>query len=403
MAQAHKKVRGNAAHAQKFQAHKTARQMERFKDLNAQRSAIHQQLVGRSAMLPMPGVGCTHDSTRFRPVHLEPQRWRSRPEYAIVSVTHDGVTLSLASSAAMGGKLVYFNGDGVDAASFDFTQCPSEHGRGAVLNGAEEHALFTCGNNLLQRLINEADQEPGEFILPRLMIMTNCVKVDERKLDALAEAVAPELRAVYRKKLKEDAGVISLGQLFGRAELMPDSEIVDAFAENRAYEDFSELLGSPEINPARKVLAAVNPARDILAESGCQPGWEETATQDFVEKALSEMRARLPLHERATDSDLYAALLAPATKVQFSVPMENVPRSSIVQAMRSAMPFSAAIRHVVSDEELLAAAADPAGPMIVGRYGKTQVFRTADMKLPSYARGGFFAAPRSVTLELSQQ
>jgi hypothetical protein len=55
----------------------------------------------------------------------------------------------------------------------------------------------------------------------------------------------------------------------------------------------------------------------------------------------------------------------------------------------------------VTDVELIEAAKNPLDPLVVKAYSRIQCFRTEDMKLPSYATGGFFAQPRAVEVPLA--
>ena len=377
------------------------RQQERWQDLIAQFDGCYEQLIGRGAALVLAGHKCTHTPDEFRPVHIEMPRWRNRPAWLILTVGADKMILSSAMSQHRDGKLHYMNGNGEYPCSFDFYQMPRKGARGEVMDGFLQHIMFTCGCNLLQELINTVHKPAGNFVLPRLMIMTNHVKIDEAKLDALAETVMPEMRDVYKQKRREEVGVYSLGQLFGDAELMRDDDIKDAFIEQRVYEDYRELLGAAHINPARKIFLANNPARVVLNEAGLPGDWACTADTALVDKLIKEMRSRLPLPERALDSDLIDALENPAAPVKFSVPVEKVPASAIVKAMRKTFPLGAAIGHAVTDEDLLAAVKRPYEPMIVRNYAKIQVFSQESMVLPNYATGTFFARPRASDLELA--
>jgi len=389
-----KQLRGGKKFHQALEHVGADRSQERWVDLIRQFDGCYKPLIGRGAMLVLPGHKCAHTSDEFRPVHRELPRWRSRPAMVFLTVGAEKMLLSVAMSFADDGKLVYVNGNGEQPCSFDFYQMPRKGGRGEVLDSFVQHKLFAVGCNLLQELLNTVERPAGQLELPQLRILTDHVKIDEAKLEALAAEVQPELRDAYVDRLREEAGVISLGQLFGNAEVMFDEDIASAFAENRAYEDYSSLLGAEHLNPARKLLLAANPARAVLSAAGLPDDWATTADEKLVDRLLSEMRQRIPLPERALDSDLLDALENPAAPVKFSIPLCAMPAGAIVAAMRRAFPKGAAVQHAVSDEDLLAAARAPYAPLIVRGYSKTQVFELGSIKLPSYAAGSFFARPR---------
>jgi hypothetical protein len=218
----------------------------------------------------------------------------------------------------------------------------------------------------------------------------------------MVAAIRPELRdADYERKKREESVVTHLGETYCDAAVMSDEAVKDGFIENRAYEDYSALLGTTRSNPFRKIHLAVNPAFAVLTEMNLPLDWASTATTGLVDKLLKEMRARLPLPERALDSDLLDALENPAQPVKFSVPVEKVPLPAIVGAMRNALPKGAALRHAVEDADLLAAAQKPDEDLFVRNYSKIQVFSHESIRFPSYATGSFFARPRATGLELA--
>jgi hypothetical protein len=249
----------------------------------------------------------------------------------------------------------------------------------------------------------ETQHEPaGQLMLPRLLIRTNHVRVDEEKFAAKVNAIRPELRSAdYERKKREEAGVVLLGQLYGDAELLSDDEVRNGLIEGRAFEDYSTLLGAKRSNPVRKIYLATNPALAVLTEMNLPLDWASSATTELVDKLLKEMRAQLPLPERALDSDLIEALENPAEPVKFSVPVEKVPMAAIVKAMKNALPKGAALRHAVDDADLITAAANPGDDLIVRSYSKTQVFSHESICFPSYATGSLFARPRATGLELA--
>jgi hypothetical protein len=281
---------------------------------------------------------------------------------------------------------------------------PRKGAHGEVLDGFKQHKLFANGCDMLQKLLDEQDEPAGDLVLPRLLIKTNRgrVDIDEAKFAAMVAAIRPELReANYESKKRSEAVVTYLGETYCDAAVMSDEAVKDGFIENRAFEDYSALLGTTRSNPYRKIHLASNPAFAVLTEMNLPLDWASTATTELVDRMLKEMRHRLPLPERALDSDLLDALENPSQPVKFSVPVEKVPIPAIVKAMKNALPKGSALRHSVEDADLHAAAQKPDEDLFVRNYSKIQVFSHESIRLPSYASGTFFARPRGTGLELA--
>lgn len=393
--------------ASKAAAAMTARQIKRYEDLLGQYRDLAGQvkMAGRSAMVVLPGAGCKHDPNMFRPVHrLEPD-FRNRPTFVVLSAgPHASLTLNIVESQPNNGKLNY-----KVKAQYNYALAPELGcGPGDRLD-AQQHVIMTAANNLLQELVNTAASEPGRLSLPRLVIMTKRIKVDERKLRAIAEDVAEPMRDLFIKKRREESEIISHGQLFGDAALLYDGEIKAAFTHESAYEDYEDILGAEQANPARKVFMAANPAAALLREAGVHklPAGEQSDA--IIADLLGKMRDRLPWPELATDEDLLDALAKPTAPINFSGRVEDLPASVIVRAMRAAMPAAAAVRDRVTDEELLEAARNPGKPLVVHAYSKIQVFPTEHLNnLPNYATGSLLvveaqaaATPAATTIELA--
>lgn len=381
-----------------------SRSQERYRDLIRQFDGCYKKLIGRDDLMALPGNKCQHSPDEFRPVHVELPRWKSRPELVFLTVGPEQMLLSVARSEHRDGKLFYMNGNGELPCSFDFYQMPRKGAHGAVLDGFKQHKLFALGCDLLQQLLDTQDEPVGELVLPRLLIKTSRgrVDIDEAKFDAMVAAIRPELRdADYERKKREESVVTHLGETYCDAAVMSDAAVKDGFVENRAFEDYSALLGATRSNPIRKIHLASNPAFAVLTEMNLPLDWAATATTELVDKLLKEMRARLPLPERALDSDLLDALENPSQPVRFSVPVAKVPVAAVVKAMKNALPKGAALRHAVDAADLLVAAQNPGEDLVVRNYSKIQVFSHESICLPSYATGSFFARPRANGLELA--
>jgi hypothetical protein len=401
-------VKQHAKNFRAFDSHEAgesfSRSQERYRDLIKQFDGCYKKLIGRDTLLVMPGNKCKHAPDEPRPVHVELPRWKGRPEFLFLTVGPERMMLSVARSEHRDGALFYMNGNGELPCSFDFYQMPRKGAHGEVLDGFKQHKLFANGCDMLQKLLDEQDEPAGDLVLPRLLIKTNRgrVDIDEAKFAAMVAAIRPELReANYESKKRSEAVVTHLGETYCDAAVMSDEAVKDGFIENRAFEDYSALLGTTRSNPFRKIHLAVNPAFAVLTEMNLPLGWASTATTGLVDKLLKEMRARLPLPERALDSDLLDALENPAKPVKFSVPVEKVPLPAIVEAMKNALPKGSALRHSVEDADLLAAAQKPDEDLFVRNYSRIQVFSHESIRLPSYAAGTFFARPRATGLELA--
>jgi hypothetical protein len=332
------------------------------------------------------------DPEMFRPVHKELPKFRGRPTFIVLRVVrHDRLLISEVESLPGGNKLQY-----TVKRWFDFGLPPLRGAKGEALDGPANHVLLTAGNNLLQELINTVDteyEELSEPSLPKLVIMLDRVRIDEAKLEKLAAAIEPaELRPRYMQGRREAAEISSLGELFGDAEVLMDAEVAAGLRQRRAYEDFEELLGAPEQNPARKIFMANNPAREILRAANLTGDWAESADEATVDGLIAKMREAIPLHERASDSDMLDGLTAPGKDLRFSVPIDRIASQVVIKAMRAAIPPARAILKHVTDAELLEAAKHPYSPLLVHAYSKIQVVRADSLTaLPSYASGTFFA------------
>jgi len=383
---------------------RTARQIARHGDLLDQFRALRDGLVGKSAMVVLPGMGCRHDANMFRPVHRQEPHFRNRPQYVTLLVgPNSSLTLNVVESRPQGGKLQY-----LVRRSHNYTLAPEAGIGPGTRMDAKHHVLMTAANNLLQELVNTADMPTKPLALPKLVIMTRRIKIDESKLRALAESVDPALRPLFIKKRREESEIISHGQLFGDAELLYDSEIANAFKNRWAYEDFEDVLGAEHINPARKVFFAANPAMALLREAGVHKLGTGEKSDATIAELLPKMRERLPWPELATDENLLDALANPTKPVDFSIGLSELPSSVIIRAMRAALPPASALREHVTDDELLAAARAPYEPLRVNAYSKIQIFNPEELgNLPNYAFGSFteIPAPRHslppVTLELA--
>lgn len=367
----------------------TARQLARHADLIEQYREIAHNLNGRAAMIVLPGNGCRHATDMFRPVHRQEPNFRNRPMFVVlVAGPNAALTLNVAESRPQGCSLNY-----KITRNHDYTLAPMAGCGSGIRLDARHHVLMTAANNLLQEMVNTADQDPGYPILPKLVIMTQRIKLDERKLRQIAEDVDSAMRDLFIKKRREESEIISHGQLFGDAELLYDGEIKQAFINGLAYEDYEDLLGAEFVNPARKVFMAANPAMDLLREAGVHKLPAGSTSDAVIADLVLKMRERLPWPELATDEDLLDALAKPTAPINFSLKIGVLPQSVIVRAMRAAIPPASALRGHVTDDELLEAARDPSKPMVVHAYSKIQIFKSENLKLPNYASGSLTELP----------
>jgi hypothetical protein len=383
---------------------KTERQLIRLNDLLEQFKEAADVLVGRSALVVLPGEGSRHDPNMFRPVHTESFYFPSRPQLVLLSVVaEDRLILSFVESRPFRNKLVY------KIRHSENLMAPDESGNTIYTRENAPHVLMTAGNNLLQELVNTADIPSAvtDLVLPRLVVQTDAVRIDENKLAQLAVATGIEsesLRTLWMQRRRESAEIMSCNTLFADAELISDAEIAAAFRQYRAYEDYEPLLGSPESNPARKVFMAKNPAKDVLKAAGLGPDWAAAANDELIDSLLKTMRAQLPIPELALYTDLLDGLAQPDKPLNFSNSVNHVSSSAVVRAMRSAIPTLSALLKHVTDEELITAARNPSEPLIVHAYARIQQFPTEQLyNLPNYAEGNFVPPEGPNSLELSAE
>jgi hypothetical protein len=397
-----------AAGAKSNHDERTKRQLDRHRDLMWQYNQLAHSLVGRAAFEVLPGPGSEFDPDMFRPVHKELPKFHGRPTFIVLRVVrHDRLIISEVESLPNGNRLEY-----TVKRWYDFGLPPIRGAQGEALDGPANHVLLTAGNNLLQELINTVDVEHEQLeepALPKLVIMLDKVRIDEAKLEKLAAAIEPaDLRPRYMQGRREAAEISSLGELFGDAEVLKDAEIAAGLRQRRAYENFEELLGAPEQNPARKIFMAKNPAREILKAADLPEDWAESADQALIDGLIAKMREAIPMHERASDADILDGLVDPNRNINFSVPVDRLPSSVVLKAMRAAIPPARAVLKHVTDAELLHAARHPYSPLRVHAYSRIQVVRADSLTaLPSYASGSFFhvepVPPVTTVVELAAE
>ncbi len=150
----------------------------------------------------------------------------------------------------------------------------------------------------------------------------------------------------------------------------------------RVYEDFSQLLGVVTWNPARDVLRSErpNPAASVLKLAGIdyrQPDWQEGQigmdTMDALEAAMR--RALGPGSEMFAQEDIYDALANPNQKANASKSAKQMLAAMgedvVIRHMRSLLPEL--IVEGCTDDDLRAAAQNPAGPLIASGLCQVQV------------------------------
>jgi len=395
---------------------KSQRQLCRYLDLREDFLRYADCLVGRGALLVLPGPGCAHSIDQFRPLHWEKQ-WSQRPFFVLLTATRgsDGEPmLNLYGATSrydeVSGKLKYSNGDvrGNEhfLCSYNFMQEPGAGAIGQVLDSKARHVLFTAANNCLQALVASVDNDVEHLSLPKLvcLLTSNRLPIDPKKVDAIADQFPEGFREPYRNRLVAEAEIVSQGTRFVDAAIVLDADLKRAFLEQRAYEDFTDLLGAPLPNPIRKVLKAANPARKILADYNLEGNWADLADEELYNKLLAAMRTSVPLPELVSDSDLLDALMAPEAPLPVSRIINQViaeDPEAVARAMRSTFPMGAAVREYVRDDELITAALNPKEPLRVGAYAKIQIVDAAALNtLPSYAIGSFW--PTQADLVKSQ-
>lgn len=164
----------------------------------------------------------------------------------------------------------------------------------------------------------------------------------------------------------------------------------------RFVEDFTPVLGARDKNPMTQiseiVLRLPNPAAKILARHGLDSAAQAEKDPQLFEQLAGEIRAAVPDIELSEET-VCEALLAADEQMQVAVDIKTAlhlaPATVASQLRRNA---SRRAQNEATDQELLAAAANPAQPLIMKRLSSIQVCDIADwQELPEPYAGDILA------------
>lgn len=180
----------------------------------------------------------------------------------------------------------------------------------------------------------------------------------------------------------------------------------------RIYEDFNELVGVQTWNPAREVLAPTrrNPAAQVLklhnlsAEDVGNDEVFNMIPMDQADRMVADMRRHLGGgHELFDEAAVMEALRAPASPLVADVgsPAEAIDRigaANVTSAMRALLgPVYA---EGVTNEDLLAAAHNPRGPLFCSGVCRPQVLKLQNLPLEQALFFGPEVLGRRITADL---
>lgn len=366
-------------------------------------------LIGRVAMVFLPGHGQKFSGPR----RINGQR----PVCVTLEVTPEGgLTLSGAIARQDSGKMRYrviFR--------YDLTQIMRKGASGAALDSGRNPPLANVACDLLQELIRFAERNltqlseealtAEEVAWPRLLV---AVPRDESVFEpAAVEAAAhaaslPGGLEAAVASVKLSATVHAGGVHLVDAQFVKSGFVLAALKSEAAYEDFEPVLRAGYWNPARLVAFAANPARTILDARGLRPDWHTTAEDALIAELIGEMREKLPLADRYTDDELITGLIRPDKPVPCAVTLgqfaaqettvdpvtfaEYNPRQMVIDTLRKALKRS--VSGQATDEDILAAAANPKAPLYLTRRCTTQIVMNEQLsQLPANYVGEVLPRP----------
>jgi len=382
-------------------------------------------LVGRVAVVFLPGHGQKFAGLR----RISGQR----PVCVTLAVAEEGgLTLSGAIARQDKGKMRYrviFR--------YDLTQIMRKGATGAALDYGRNPPLANVACDLLQELIRFAERNltqlspetpnAEEVAWPRLLVS---VPRDENVFDDAAITAAAEGAANSSGDLEAALASVKVnatahygGIYLVDAQFVKSGFVMAALKSEAAYEDFEPVLRAGYWNPARLVAFAANPARSILDARGLRPDWHTTAEDALIAELIGEMRNKLPLADRYTDDELITGLMRPdkpvpaaVTLAQFAAQEPTVdpvtfaeynPRELVIDALRGALKRS--VSGQATDDDILAAAANPKAPLYLTRRCATQIVMSEQLTvLPAHYVGEVlprpdWTPPPAATVRLARQ
>lgn len=199
------------------------------------------------------------------------------------------------------------------------------------------------------------------------------------------------------------------GESWLRVDSLPKEAAATAVNEEMVYENFYDVLNARYWNPAKNLARPANPAAEVLGRHKLlaksllahaeQIGQE--AADALLATLVSEMRDAIPLGWRFTEAEILSALEHPRRQMgdgRWQGEVAGRP-GEVIAFMRSLL--KPAITAACEDQDILAAAADPAGPLVVAYRSQLQVAKAsaAVASMPDLYGGDIL--PRVVDRSLS--
>lgn len=359
-------------------------------------SRVAAALTGLVALMWLPGR-----QQRFsgpRRIGGSSQDRLRRPIAVKMEVTDTGgLSFSGAVARPRHGKMVY---GGIFR--YEFTQPMTIGARGACLP-ADNLVLARRAVGMLRALVRYGERAVSQprsvrpalprhpsFLVP---FFTGREEIDMTKLRALTAGMQPALIAAYAERLREDLcdSTSVRGMTLVNSAIVPDAIVAEAIDQETGYQDFAPVLGVPHWNPAAALHEMPNPATDVLAKYGVTD--LEAVSAETLDRLAHEFRAAVPLGERLTEEELFDALCNPSEQVNCAAGFEGFEPHRVALAMRHACGNSRAAWEA-SDEDLLRAAQNPRGPLLLSRLSATQIVTAESLTaLPAPYAGDFLPPP----------
>lgn len=352
-------------------------------------SGVSRALRGITALLWLPGIGQKFDG---------PRAIRGTRPLAVTLEVTDSGGLSLAGSIAFPRetRMQY-----ATVFRYEFTQPMAPRAVGEALSSKKE-VLARRALELLKALVRFGERRayqprsapPAAPQWPRLLVPFNPGEVvfDEAKLSELACEMSPELWETYRAALAQelcDSATLP-GTTLVDARIVDDAIVAQAVERKLAYEDHSPALGVWQWNPARRLQEMANPAHFVLKKHGVTD--VGVMSQETLDAVVEHFRRSVPLGERLSEEEIFDALCNPRKAVKCARGVDGIAPGRIITAMRR-LANKHRSGELATTDDLLAAARNPDGPLVLSRMSKIQVVSTDALQdLPSPYCGHFLPA-----------
>lgn len=318
---------------------------------------------------------------------------------------HETVFRGFTGFAHSDGSVEYGGERGCEF-SYDLNRRPMPGARGKIMDLHKLSGLIVRGlgmDKATERHVNETYKLPIKPEMPRILLGFGRGMVPEYAPTEGLQRIAARRMGCTVKQLDKKCGRISLDayleQLYHELVIQPDhemnttgctlvpAEICDHASSAAVFEDYSALLGVQTWNPARDVA---NPA--LLAMKNCKvsptqlsarpQGTDVSEDSRVIDRVLAEMRRLLgPCHDAFHDEDLVEAIVHPRKALHNG---ENTVQTAMGNAMFVAKLRAAlepTIAEMATDEDLLAAAPDLEGPLVLSGVCRPQVLKLQQLEL----------------------